>query len=549
MYRTRLPAGHLVAVLAVVCGLLAAPPARADTPWWEPVGRPAPDVSVNVTGAPFRGAGNGVRGFADVHNHVMSNLGFGGRLVCGKPYSEQGVADALADCPEHRPDGAGALFENLTADGDWQHDPTGWPTFTDWPTPLTTTHQQNYYAWLERSWRAGQRVLVTDMVSNAVICTILPAKDRGCDEMTAIRAQITATYDLQDYIDRMFGGPGKGWFRIVTDAGAARQVIEDGKLAVVLGVETSEPFGCRQVLDVPQCSQADIDRGLDELHALGVRSMYLCHKFDNALCGVRFDEGTTGTLINAGQFISTGTWWQTEQCRGDAADNPITTVALPDVVRDKLPAGTEVPTYADGAQCNTRGLTQLGESAVRAMMQRGMMIEVDHMSARAADRTLDILAEHGYPGVVSSHSWMDLAYAERLYTLGGFLAVYDHDSAEFLAAARRTAALRNRFGTGLGIGSDYNGVGAHPVAPGPESPSALTYPFRTLDGGAVVDRQQSGSRTFDFTRDGAAHVGMLPDWLEDVRLRGGEDVITDVQRGAESYLDTWSATQEFGSGG
>lgn len=153
------------------------------------------------------------------------------------------------------------------------------------------THQADYYAWVERAWRGGQRVLVNDLVTNGMICSIYPFKDRSCDEMTSIRLQAKLTYDLQAFIDKMYGGTGKGWFRIVTDSAQARQVIEQGKLAVVLGVETSEPFGCKQILDTGQCSKADIDKGLDELYALGVRSMFLCHKFDNALCGVRFDEG------------------------------------------------------------------------------------------------------------------------------------------------------------------------------------------------------------------------------------------------------------------
>ena len=85
----------------------------------------------------------------------------------------------------------------------------------------------------------------------------------------------------------------------------------------------SEPFGCGQVLDVARCGGGDIDRGLDELYGMGVRSMFLCHKFDNGLCGVRFDEGATGTAINAGQFLSTGTFWETERCLGPQVDNPI----------------------------------------------------------------------------------------------------------------------------------------------------------------------------------------------------------------------------------
>ncbi|WP_240981940.1 MULTISPECIES: discoidin domain-containing protein [unclassified Streptomyces] len=536
-----------LALAAVLFG--AAPVPAAGPSWWEPAARPAPDSQINATGAPFTGtdAQGRVRGFVDAHNHVMSNEGFGGRLICGKPFSTAGAADALKDCPEHYPDGSGALFENLTGGANGKHDPDGWPTFADWPAHNSLTHQQNYYAWLERAWRGGQRVLVNDLVSNGLLCSIMP-RDRGCDEMEAIRLEARKTYEMQDYVDSMFGGPGKGWFRIVTSADQARSVIEQGKLAVVLGVETSEPFGCKQILDVAQCDKADIDRGLDELYQLGVRSMFLCHKFDNALCGVRFDSGTTGVAVNIGQFLSTGTFWSTEKCAGPQQDNPIGLVA-PAAMAEKLPAGVSVPGYASDARCNTRGLTRLGEYALRGMMDRGMMLELDHMSVKAAGRALDMLEAEEYPGVLSTHSWMDLDWTERLYKLGGFTAPYMHAAQGFIGEANGKAELREKYGVGLGYGTDMNGVGGWPGPVGTDAPNAVTYPYRSFDGGTVLDRQVTGERTWDLNTDGAAHAGLVPDWIEQIRLTpGGPDVIDDLALGAESYLRTWRATERHEPG-
>ncbi|MET9932468.1 MULTISPECIES: discoidin domain-containing protein [unclassified Streptomyces] len=534
----------LVLALAAVLFGSAPVPAAAGGSWWEPVSRPAADSQINVTGAPFTGtdARGKVRGFVDAHNHLMSNEGFGGRLICGRTFSEAGAADALEDCPEHYPDGSGALFENIAGGADGHHDPVGWPTFKDWPAHDSLTHQQNYYAWVERAWRGGQRVLVNDLVTNGLICSILP-RDRGCDEMDSIRLQARKTYELQDYVDRMYGGPGKGWFRIVTDAAQARSVVEQGRLAVVLGVETSEPFGCKQILDVAQCDKADIDRGLDELYGLGVRSMFLCHKFDNALCGVRFDEGAIGTAVNIGQFLSTGTFWTTEKCAGPQHDNPIGQAAAP-VMASKLPPGVSVPSYASDARCNTRGLTRLGEYALRGMIDRGMMLELDHMSVKAAGRALDVLESEEYPGVLSSHSWMDLDWTERLYRLGGFVAQYMHGAEGFVGEAGQKAALRAKYGVGLGYGTDMNGVGGWPGPVGTGAPNAVTYPFRSFDGGAVLDRQVTGQRVWDLNTDGAAHNGMVPDWIEQIRLTsGGGGVVNELAGGAESYLATWRATE------
>ncbi|MFE9255296.1 discoidin domain-containing protein [Streptomyces sp. NPDC006879] len=549
--RGRLRPLALLSLFLTLLAVALAPSAgaTADPGWWNPVARPAPDSDINVTGEPFKGtdAEGNVRGFVDAHDHLMSNEGFGGRLICGKPFSEKGIADALKDCPEHYPDGSLAIFDFITNGGDGKHDPNGWPTFKDWPAHDSRTHQQNYYAWVERAWRGGQRVLVNDLVTNGVICSVYFFKDRGCDEMTAIRLEAQKTYDMQSYIDTMYGGPGKGWFRIVTDSDQAREVIEQGKLAVILGVETSEPFGCKQILDFAQCSKQDIDRGLDELHQLGVRSMFLCHKFDNALCGVRFDSGTIGTAINVGQFLSTGTFWKTEKCTGPQHDNPIGLAAAPEAQKE-LPPGVTVPSYAADAQCNTRGLTDLGEYAVRGMMKRKMMLEVDHMSVKAAGRAFDILESASYPGVISSHSWMDSGWTERLYKLGGFATKYMNGAESFTAEARRTAALRDKYQVGYGYGTDMNGVGGWPGPRGADTPNPVRYPFRSADGGSVIDRQTTGSRTWDLNVDGAAHYGLVPDWIEDIRQVGGQDVVDDLMRGAESYLRTWKASEQHQAG-
>ncbi|TLS43682.1 hypothetical protein FE633_24165 [Streptomyces montanus] len=546
----------LLIVMAMALG--PTPSSAAGTDWWVPTARPAPDSEINVTGEPFKGTNSRgeVRGFVDAHNHLMANEGFGGRLICGKPFSEQGIADALKDCPEHYPDGSLAIFDYITRGGDGKHDPDGWPTFKDWPAYDSMTHQQNYYAWVERAWRGGQRVLVNDLVTNGVICSVYFFKDRSCDEMTSIRLQAKLTYDMQDYIDEMYGGPGKGWFRIVKDSAQAREVIKQGKLAVVLGVETSEPFGCKQVLDVAQCSKADIDRGLDELYELGVRSMFLCHKMDNALCGVRFDEGGLGTAINVGQFLSTGTFWKTEKCTGPQHDNPIGGASAPEAEKD-LPDGVKVPSYAADAQCNTRGLTDLGEYAVRGMMKRNMMLEIDHMSVKATGRVLDIFESESYPGVLSSHSWMDLNWTERVYKLGGFVAQIMSGSGhlggkptseEFSAEAKRTNALRDKYGVGYGFGTDMNGIAGWPAPRGADTSNPVKYPFRSVDGGSVLDKQTTGKRTWDLNTDGASHYGLVPDWIEDIRLVGGQDVVDDLFRGAESYLDTWGASEKHKAG-
>lgn len=497
---------------------------------------------LTVQAAPATGAGAAeVRGYVDAHSHLFSYEAFGGSLMCGRPFHPDGIAAALRDCPDHHPNGELAWFENFTRTGSpvGSHDPVGWPTFRDWPAHDSLTHQQAYYTWVERAWRGGLRVLVNHLVANRQLCAIYPLRRNPCDEMASIRLQAQRARELQAHIDAEHGGPGRGWFRIVSDAAEARRIVTEGKLAVVLGVETSEPFGCRQVLGVPGCTRAQIDRGLDEMYALGVRSMFVCHKYDNALCGVRFDSGTQGAIVNLGNLLGTGSFWQARTCAAPPHDNPIEPGGvLPEQLARLLPPGVSLPLYPPAPHCNVRGLTALGEHMVQGLMRRGMLVEIDHMSVKAADRTLDLLEAAGYPGVVSSHSWTAPEYFGRIYALGGMITQYGHDAEHFVAEWRRTKQAHRV--TGYGYGLDANGMGRLPAPRTGNAAGPVTYPFTTFEG-VTLDRARTGERTWDVNTDGVAHYGLVPDWIEDMRLLAGDELVRDMAAGAEAYLRTWEA--------
>ncbi len=91
-------------------------------------------------------------------------------------------------------------------------------------------------------------------------------------------------------------------------------------MAVVLEIEVSEPFDCHG-WEQSSCDQAQVDRGLNEVYKLGVRSMLLLNKFDNPLVGVRFDSGPVGVLINGGNKVSAGSYWSAHTCTGKLTDN------------------------------------------------------------------------------------------------------------------------------------------------------------------------------------------------------------------------------------
>jgi microsomal dipeptidase-like Zn-dependent dipeptidase len=520
-----------------------------------------PEVEVNATGRPGTGSTSYTEtsGLLDAHMHLTAYEFLGGRAHCGRPWHRFGAPFALMDCPDHFPNGAGAFLENgVSGPGAKKplHDPVGWPTFKDWPNHDSLTHEQSYYKWLERSWRAGQRVFVNLMAEVELLCNVYPYKQNSCDEMDSVRLQVRRTRELQDYIDAQHGGPGKGWFRIVTDPFEARRVVNAGKLAVVMGIEVMKPFGCGVYNEEPQCTAEDIDRGLDEVHRLGIRSMELAVKFDNALAGVAGDEGTTGVLVNNGNKLETGKYWQMQTCMGppDEADKEQPTPVphnhdslIANGFATLLPLGA-APVYPPGPQCNARGLTRLGEHALRGLMARGMIFDPDHMSVLARKQAMSVLESERYPGVISSHSWSTPDAARRILRLGGVVTPFaqsapkTRSSSGFVSAWRTVRAMRTPGRLfGIGWGADQNGLG--PQGGPRNGPNPVRYPFKSFDGKVTLDRQRSGQRVFDVNKDGVAHYGLYPDWVEDLRNIAGEQIIRDLSRGPEAYLQMWERAE------
>ena len=522
-----------------------------------------PEVDVSAVGEPAGGETSygEAAGLVDAHMHMMAFEFLGGRVHCGRPWHRYGVEYALDDCPDHYPNGEGAVLENALSGGSRPtHDPVGWPTFADWPAPDSLTHEQSYYKWLERAWMGGLRVFVNLMVDNEQLCDVYPYKaERAnpCNEMSTVRLEIQRIFELQNYIDAQEGGPGEGWFRIVKDPYQARRVINDGKLAVVLGIEVSKLFDCGVYNDVPDpgCTRESIKQNLDAVYDAGIRQMELVNKFDNALSGVAGDSGAIGPVVNSANFKETGSFWRMQTCTGPehAHDRPqeTNTGQLPsqDAIFGAglqsfgVPSGI-VPIYPPTPHCNERGLTDLGEYLLRQMIKRDMIFDPDHMSVKARNQALAFMGSKDYGGIVSSHSWSTPDSFPEIYRAGGFIAPYAGGSEGFVHAWQDTKPLRDkRFFFGMGYGADANGFGAQGDPRNPALAPPVRYPFRSFDQSVELQQQRSGERVYDINTDGVAHYGLYPDWIEDLRMIGGDAIVKDMGRGAEAYLQMWERTE------
>ena len=518
---------------------------------------PFPEIETSTEGEPKVNPlpWTEVRGFADLHMHGMAFEFFGGEAHCGRPWHPYGVTVALVDCPDHRVANGEAAVLDRAYTGYGGHDHVGWPTFKDWPHYNSVVHEQSYWRWTERAWRGGLRLYVNLLTDNAVLCDLYPFKRHDCNEMNAVRRQAADVYALQDYIDAQYGGPGKGFFRIVKDPFEARRVINEGKLAVVLGIEISKLFECGEYNDVPECDRGLIDAQLDEVHRMGVRQMEIVNKFDNGLTGVAGDAGTTGQITNTGNKYETGHYWAMQTCTNEdsehvhdreqvSAEGEGRDILVGDVLRQFLPPDATSVTYPEPPHCNKRGLTPLGAYTIRKMAERKMLFDPDHMSVTGRDQAMSVIESMDYAGVLSSHSWSSPDADARIYRAGGTIAPMAGNATSWMNEWKRLKPMRDRrFYFGMGMGADMGGFARQgpPRADAAEKP--LQYPFKSLDGAVTVHKQRSGERVYDLNVDGIAHYGLFADYVADIRTVGGDEPVEDLARATEAYLQTWERAE------
>jgi len=546
-------------------------------------------------------------GIVDTHSHLLTNFGFGGGgIFHGAPFHRLGVEHALPDCtPFHGREGRADLMGYGYDQGDdvdteallvaaisgrlreFNHHTEGYPAFTDWPSAHdSSTHQTQYYRWLERAYMGGLRLIVQHATTNHVICELVTGTEAqpvrySCNDMVAVDREIAEAYAMERYIDAQEGGAGEGWFRIVTSPAEAREVIGQGKLAVVLGIETSTLFNCfpTQREGYPACDEAHVREQLDRYHDLGVRALFPVHKYDNA-----FSAGDGHrTIIELGNFVNSGHWSNfTQECPAiptvfDRGDVTFGGLNMP---RDDYdappphdmsgfaedPIGTLSPFLSqlqeprlEGDYCQNAGLTPIGETLIREIMSRGMILEIDHLPRRSYVRAFEMLEEADYPAA-GTHG---LHYDGRLYALGGISKVGLGRCADPDDPGAMTRSLRERVALitaaggypAEGFGFDLNGFAGSPgprfgEGSGCSTPQSnpITYPFDSYAGDVTFSEPRVGERTIDFNTEGMAHIGLMPELIEDARRGGATDEdLEPLFRSAEGYLRMWERAEERGA--
>jgi uncharacterized repeat protein (TIGR01451 family) len=580
-------------------------------------------ASGSVTVQPW-GPDTRLKGWVDLHTHPMSNLAFGGKLFHGAP-SVGSIMPAIQmpsdpECRTNDPRAA-SIDEALSQDGPTRGDPLqsdcgdvgrntviklieafngaqvapagadGYGAFAYWPKWNDITHQKMWVDWIRRAHEYGQRVMVALSHNNRPLASLL-----GSGGPVSGVKDDKASSDLQvNEIKRMVADHSD-FMGLATTPDELRTIVESGRLAIVLGVELDNLGNLNRDPRLSVRSEAErlITEEIDRLYGQGVRYVLPIHLIDN-MFGDMAIYSDIYSLVNFSENLAP---WSVG-CAQVSDEVGFRTMSLPPeltplVTALGVPAPPTAPICAGGptgftGHVNTRstsGLTDLGEFAVTALMKRGMIVDIDHMSDRAANRTLakaDTVPGGGYP-VTSGHtairsrgsssfnaeSSRTTTQLARIACLGGMFGLGTGETSGTRAVdwtvqyARGYDVMRRAFapnglcpqatplGVGLiGLGTDTNSLVKTPRAPWFDPVQARLTPIYDAShpanaGVPALTQSSTGNKTWNYNYEGVAHYGMFVDFLRDVRTLPGVATVTGRQAvddqmmyGADYFYRMW----------
>lgn len=476
----------------------------------------------------------------------------------------------------------------------YPHGPNGWPTFDHWPHALDTIHQQMHITWINRAYLGGLRLLIACAVDNQAIAGLwnqdlkltsspgpsilgpgpvqLPVPDPNFDV-------VWAAHQLE-FLQQMIDA-NPSWMGVAQTSAEARQLILGNKLAVILGLEMDS-------LTVEQIME------LKRTHRVG--AVIPIHLANNSIGGV----AVYNDLFNTSNCFLNGTFYEVtcDACVGFQLSNPqlllgvsntgATPVPLPDAAYELLgyccPPIIPPPPPPTPPSSGHRNLLGLQRAKLQALMAEGLIIDIAHMSEQSQADALDLSSEFQYPlinshtairpdcdpmllGQLVSERAMKSSHAQQLLSLGGVIglgtawSVLDPSSDPVEAWAAKYEDLlgisksSNRNQQGVAFGTDMNGFTSRipftHLTPVYDEHGQVNVPSDSaaragVSGVGALEKCKLGLRApFDFSKDGLAHFGLLPDFIQALsKTQLGADGIEPLFHSAEDTIQMWERVEE-----
>jgi hypothetical protein len=378
-------------------------------------------------------------GWADIHCHPMAQAGFGGFLAghMHGPVEDLGSCLQKHGWKHSNPLHPMGLALNTGNRNDGALSVPGWTmgtpkpgdelAFQGWPKFDDLIHIKTHQEWIRRAYDGGLRLMVALVVHNELLAGIAQFPAWAQSDRDTIEPQVQM---LKEFVVH-----NKDWCGLARTAAEARALVEENKMAFVLGLETDSVNGwiCRNDFkdDPSQANrdaiQAEIYPYFEYLRNLGIVQINLVHLSDNAFGGMALYESMSlfNTLQRTGGFPVGEDGYHvagqpgTPRPEDEQISKPISIAhelkGLLDMVAQQvgipLPQALTNPDFPAGNR-NVRGMTVAGEVALRVAMRLGMVIDIDHMSERCTQKAYEIamkVVKHDkYPLIVAHNGarWM-----------------------------------------------------------------------------------------------------------------------------------------------
>jgi microsomal dipeptidase-like Zn-dependent dipeptidase len=498
-----------------------------------------------------------------MHTHPVSQLAFGEQLFYGDNDGDPNVALGSCNCihnfvvlPFDGSCGQQNMYRNQMVDQidqEYMHavhqKVKGFPDFKEWPKYNSLLHQQMWIDWIKRAKEGGLRVMVALAVNSHTMADAAETSGAN-DDLASMNKQINAMKALfsrhNDFVE------------IAYSSADLRRIVTAGKLAVIIGIEVDNignfynPADHKGASYNPNPSEAQIKAEIDRLFNLGVRYIFPIHLTNNLFGGtaIYINQFNIANKYNTGSaFVpevvnsSTGIDFKIEppftairQDEKAALAMFVTGPILPQNIMPDNP--NNYPSYfppllpGSGSR-NSIGLSSQGTMAIKYMMQKGMLIDIDHMSEKAADAVLNMATIYNYP-VNSGHNGFrgmtgvnktanengrTNAQVQKIYSLGGMMGIgHGGHSTNFVNCYRYGLTLTG--GQPLAIGTDVNGLYPLPAPPVTDAVRGIFNASEMITYGPSLQKCVTGIKTWDFNTEGMAHYGLFPDFIESCRKVG-----------------------------
>ena len=354
-----------------------------------------------------------VWGFADTHAHPAHNLGFGKRLIIGKANAP--LSDTYSDflCNVNHSIGASGVLNTPFIGGADPHPiMKGWPDFIGFPKFDSKTHQQQHVEFLKRAWQGGLRLLSALAIANMYLPSIAlgPGNDGSpFDDESSVLEQIQEIKNI--------AAAQSSWMEIAYTAKDARRIILQGKLAVVLGAETDNfgnfktasfnwndnvnPANAKLVTITDATAENLLENKLNQYYELGIRQVTPIHYISGVFGGAavfRAEIAMIQFAFNNNISVTSG------------VDKKIPFALKDDYSAKMVLAGETEGSYLNKiigrnstGNINELGMTNIGFKLIGKLMDKGFIIDGEHMGYKTKDNLFTLAATRNYP-IMSSHT-------------------------------------------------------------------------------------------------------------------------------------------------